>query len=600
MKFWKIGTFVALVMFLPSSLQAVTDSPDRQAEQLFEEVFEQWVALSPMWQTQLGRSTHKGLWDDISPAASDRAHSLYQQQLQKVQALDARQLTPANQLNRRLLIDQLTENIRFYRWRDHSYPVNQMFGWHSRIPAFLINSHTIRSEEDVVAFIARLQGIAPLMEQLIDNLKRRAEKGILPPDFVYPLVIDDCRNIIRGAPFSSSVKEESPLWRHFQQRLKALSLAADKEQRYLAQAKQILQTSVRSAYQDLMDYLSLQARQADSRAGVWKLPQGQAYYQAQLQAMTTTDLTAEQIHQIGLDAVARIHKEMRSLKNTIGFTGSLQAFFRHLQQDPQFYYPNTEQGRAEYLADTRRIIDDVRQVLPEIFGRMPKASLQVKAVEAFREKSAGKAFYQAPAEDGSRPGIYYVNLHDLSAMPKYQMQALAYHEALPGHHMQIAIAQELPNTPSFRRYGHYTAYIEGWGLYAEQITKTLGLYRDPYADFGRLSFELWRAIRLVVDTGLHHYRWSREQAIDYFVRNSPMTRADARREVERYIVLPGQATSYMIGMLEIERLQEQSRQKLGDSFSLAEFHDLILGFGALPLTVLDEQVSAWIDSKIRP
>ncbi|MDO6569662.1 DUF885 domain-containing protein [Gilvimarinus sp. 2_MG-2023] len=609
MKIWNSLRLTLLAMLTLASIATAAAPPeathsDHQAERLFEQVFEQWVALSPMWQTQLGRDTNKGQWDDISPAANTRAHRLYQQQLEQLQALDADSLSPANQLNRRLLINQLQTNIRHYRWRNHSYPVNQMFGWHSHIPAFLINSHTIQNEADIAAFIARLHGVAPLIEQLIKHLQHQAEQGILAPSFVYPLVIQDSRNIISGAPFTATAisatdgaSKPSPLWQHFTQQLDGLALPQAREKRYLNAARDALLNSVEPAYQNLIQTLTTQEQASDTRAGVWKLPQGDDYYRAKLKAITTTEFSAEHIHQMGLDAVARIHQEMKQLQKTIGYKGDLSAFFNHLKQDPTLYYANTPQGRQDYLADTRSIIADIRQLLPDLFGRLPQAELVVKAVEPFREKSAGKAFYQSPAQDGSRPGIYYVNLHDLSAMPRYQMQALAYHEALPGHHMQIAIAQELTNTPAFRRHSHYTAYIEGWGLYAEKVPQELGLYQDPYADFGRLSFELWRAIRLVVDTGLHHYRWSKEQAIDYFASNSPMTRPDATREVERYIVMPGQATAYMIGLLEIERLKSESQQRLGDDFELSDFHDVILGSGALPLNILKEQVDAWIRSK---
>ncbi|MDO3388638.1 DUF885 domain-containing protein [Gilvimarinus sp. SDUM040013] len=605
MTIWKLLTLSVCLtaMHLNVSANDSLNNSDDAAEKLFDDIFEQWVSLSPMMQTRLGRTSDKGLWDDISPAADRRAHKLYQAQLQQVESLEMDTLSAANKLNRQLLINQLSDSIAGYRWREHSYPVNQMFGWHSSIPAFLINAHNVNTEADIQAYISRLQGVSELIAQVIENLEVRAQKGILAPQFVYSQVLQDCRNLISGVPFSTSGVDpslasiDSPLWSDFTSKLNKLELTDSKQQKYLDEARIALRKSLQPAYRNLINTLQKLEQQADNRAGVWKFPAGDDFYRDQLRSITTTELSAEDIHNIGLQAVARIHEEMRALQKSIGFEGNLQEFFTHLKTSPEQYYPDTQQGRAAYLSDTRSIIDQIEHLLPQIFGRLPKAELTVKAVEPFREKSAGKAFYQAPAEDGSRPGIYYLNLHDLAAMPKYQMRALAYHEALPGHHMQIAIAQELENMPAFRRHSHYTAYIEGWGLYAEQAAKELGLYQDPYADFGRLSFELWRAIRLVVDTGIHHYRWTRKQSIEYFVANSPMPRADATREVERYIVLPGQATSYMIGMLKIQALMQQSKNALKTDFSLREFHDQILDSGALPLNILEQKIDSWVNSK---
>ena len=566
-----------------------------RARALFERVFEEQVSLSPMYQTHLGRKTHYGEWDDISPAAEELEQRLYADQLRRVEALDAELLSEENRLNQALLVRELRQNQAHYRWRDHSYPVNQMFGLHAGIASFLINSHRVDNPADAEAYIQRLRGVSDLITQLIDNLERRAQKGVLAPAFVYPYVISDSRNLIQGAPFNR--EGISPLMADFTHKVSALELTPAEQKKLEHRAAEALRTELEPAYQTLISKLEQLALRADNRAGVWKLPNGNAYYQARLQAMTTTEMSAEEVHQFGLSEVARIHDEMSNLIANIGFEGSLAAFFGHIKDDPALYYPDTTAGRKRYLQDTREIIDGMRQALPQLFGHLPEADLHVKAVEPFREKSAGKAFYQAPAEDGSRPGIYYVNLHDLSAMPRYQMEALAYHEALPGHHMQIAIAQEMDELPAFRRHGHYTAYIEGWGLYAERVPKELGFYRNAYSDFGRLSFELWRAIRLVVDTGIHHYRWSRDEAITYFIDNSPMNQADATREVERYIVMPGQATSYKIGMEKILRLREKARAELGGRFKLREFHDQVLSSGALPLDILEQSIDDWIASK---
>jgi uncharacterized protein (DUF885 family) len=295
-----------------------------------------------------------------------------------------------------------------------------------------------------------------------------------------------------------------------------------------------------------------------------------------------------------LREVDRIHAEMRDIMTAVEFDGDLQEFFSFMRTDPQFYYPTTEAGKARYLSEATDLINVMKGRLDEVFLRQPQAELEVRAVEAFREQSAGKAFYSAPASDGSRPGYYYANLFDMNQMPIYQMEALAYHEGIPGHHMQIAIAQELEGVPQFRKYGRFTAYSEGWGLYSEFLPKEMGFYSDPYSDFGRLAMELWRAGRLVVDTGLHHKRWSREEAIDYLKDNTPNPEGDITKAIERYIVMPGQATAYMIGKIKIVELRERAKEELGDAFDIREFHDVIIASGPVPLNIMEERVDAYI------
>jgi uncharacterized protein (DUF885 family) len=337
--------------------------------------------------------------------------------------------------------------------------------------------------------------------------------------------------------------------------------------------------------------------QSDTRDGAWKLPDGDAFYNRALARTTTTDMDAETIHNLGLAEVERIHGEMRDIMRDVNFDGDLQAFFEFTRVDSQFYYPDTPEGKERYLSEATAWIDDMKARLDTLFLVKPQADLVVKAVEPFREKSAGKAFYQRPAPDGSRPGTYYANLYTMEAMPIYQMEALAYHEGIPGHHMQIAIAQELQGIPKFRRFGGYTAYTEGWGLYAELIPKEIGLYDNPYSDFGRLAMELWRACRLVVDTGIHAKKWTREEAIDYLKLNTPNPESDIVKAIERYIVMPSQATAYKVGMLKILELRERAKQVLGEKFDIREFHDAVLKQGPLPLTVLEGQVDIWIAKK---
>jgi uncharacterized protein (DUF885 family) len=330
---------------------------------------------------------------------------------------------------------------------------------------------------------------------------------------------------------------------------------------------------------------------------VWKLPRGDAYYAFALHAATTTRMTAEEIHQLGLREVARIHQDMASIMARVGFKGDLAAYFKYVKEDPKFYYPTTPEGKAAYLQRAAQIIADMRARLGEFFLTLPKAPLVVKPVEPFREQGAAGAFYEEPSADGTRPGTYYVNTVDMHGVPIFEMETLAHHEAIPGHHLQIAIAHELAGLPKFRKYGGYTAYDEGWALYAEYFPKEFGFYADPDQDFGRLYDELLRAVRLVVDTGLHARHWTRAQVMDYFRQNTPESERDLLTETNRYIVWPGQATAYKIGMLRILELRERAKKELGPKFDLREFHDLVLRDGAVPLDILEENVSAWIAKK---
>ena len=328
--------------------------------------------------------------------------------------------------------------------------------------------------------------------------------------------------------------------------------------------------------------------------GVWKLPDGPAFYAERLAAMTTTAMTADEIHELGLAEVARIHGEMEAIKQQVGFAGTLQEFFVSVRTDPRFRFPNTDEGREAYLQTSRDFYAAIEARLPDYFGLRPKGGLVVKRVEAFRELPGAPQHYQQGTPDGSRPGTYYVHLIDMSSMPKFDMESVAYHEGIPGHHMQIAIAQELSGVPTFRTQMGFTAYIEGWGLYAERLSKEMGGFSDPYSDFGRLSAEIWRAIRLVVDTGLHAKGWTEAQAVDYFLANGPTSEGQVRAEVRRYIVMPGQATAYKVGMLKILELRERARAALGERWDIRQFHDAVLGGGALPLSILERRVDEWV------
>jgi uncharacterized protein (DUF885 family) len=584
--------------------QSSVTQADKQAETarlnaFFEEAFEAAIARSPMQQTFLGIKTDYDKWDD----ASDE-NALAEMDIQRAlvaemrESFDPAKLDRQGALSFRLAEYELEQAERSFKYRSNAYLFNQMRGQHAGIPAFLINQHRISDVSDAEAYIARLNGVPEYLGTFVERSKGAADNGVLAPRFVYDYVLESAANVIQGYPFEGSPPETpSPLYEDFAKKVAALDLGDDAKDDLLFRARGALIDSVSPAYVGLIETITEQRDAAGTDDGVWRLPDGANYYAARLANMTTTDMTAAQIHDLGLAEMDRIHAEMTIIKDKVGFDGSLQDFFVFMRNDSQFYKPDTAEGRAEYLAEATALIDTMRERLPDMFNTFPQADLVVKAVEPFREKAAGKAFYQRPAPDGSRPGTYYANLYQMTSMPTYQMEALAYHEGIPGHHMQIAIAQELDGLPKFRKFGGYTAYSEGWGLYTEFLPKELGFYEDPYSDFGRLAMELWRAARLVVDTGLHDKRWTREQATQYLIDNTPNAEWDCIKAIDRYIVMPGQATAYKIGMLKILELRERSQTALGDAFTLGEFHDVFLRDGPIPLAILEEKVDAWIAEK---
>lgn len=575
---------------------AEIQAESQRANQLFEKIFMDGVMRSPMYQSYLGIKDNQDKWDDISDEKAAEEFAIAKENLAQVMAIDADKLDRQTYVSWLLMKQRLENEIEDYQWRHYNYPVNQMFGMHSSVASMLINQHRITDIADAEAYIARLNGLPTLFEQLSENLKIRAEKGIMAPKFVYPYVISDSKNIISGAPFDDG--EPSVLLADFSKKVGHLDIDQEQHDQLLNAAQTALLQAVKPAYESLIATVQELEQQADTRDGVWKLPAGEAFYNNALKRTTTTELTAAEIHEIGLQEVARIHDEMRGIMQQVGFEGTLQDFFEHMRDNEDFIYPDTAEGREQYIADATALIDVMRGRLDELFITKPKADMIVKAVEPFREKSAGKAFYQPPSMDGSRPGVYYANLYDMASMPSYQMEALAYHEGIPGHHMQLAIQQELEGIPSFRKFGRYTAYTEGWGLYTELLPKEIGFYQDPYSDFGRLAMELWRAVRLVVDTGIHAKQWTREESIDFYVQNTPNAEADARKMVERHIVMPSQATAYKIGMLKILELREKAKQELGDQFDIRQFHDVVLANGPVPLNILEQFVDEYIQTTL--
>ena len=575
---------------------ANTEAEDARLLAFLDAGFDAIVATSPQFMTALGIKTDYDKLNDYTDAHDQRVLAMEEAQLAEMKAtFDYEALSPAGQLSYRLFEEQVETDREQHEWRWHRFPISTNGSPAGSIPVFLINQHKVTSVADAEAYIARLVDAERVMNEVSANVRRQAGMGIVPPKLVFEPVRADARKVITGAPFTQGA--DSTVMADFRKKVSALTAPPEVKERLIAEASATLTGPFKRGYDTMFAALDAIEPQAVDNNGAWDLPRGAEYYASRLRDSTTTDLSADQIHQIGLDEVERIHGEMEVIKQKVGFEGTLQEFFAHLKTDEQFQYPNTEAGREQYLKEANAFIDQVMAVAPQYFRRLPKAPLEVRAVEKWREETASVAFYNSPAPDGSRPGIYYVNLADMTQVLKPQIEAISYHEGAPGHHFQIALAQELPGIPKFRRFGGYGAYTEGWGLYSEKLGKEFGFYQDPYSDFGRLSLELWRAVRLVTDTGLHHKRWSREDAIRYFQENSLLSERDIVKEVERYINNPGQATSYMIGQIRIMELREKAKAALGDKFDIREFHTVILGNGALPLDVLEAQVDAYIAAK---
>jgi len=575
----------------PAATPAPTE--DQRLNVFLDAAFDEQAALNPQLLTSLGSRDQYDRLNSYTEAHRERVLALQERQLAELRRqFDPARLSPAGRLSFRLFVKEIEDDRAAFRWRWHNFPVSNNGSPMGNIPVFLINNHRVESVADAEAYVARLREVERVMTEIGANMRRQAEMGIVPPAFNFAPVREDGRRILSGAPFADG--PDMPVFADFKAKVNRLDIPQAEKDRLIAAARDALTGPFRRGYDAMLATLDAIEPRATGNQGASSLPDGAEYYAFRLAQSTTTDLDAQFIHRLGLGQVSEIHRAMEAIKARVGFTGTLQQFFAHLNESQEFKYPNTDEGRQAYLADARAFIAQVMEAAPRWFRRLPRAPLEVRAVEPFRQETAAVAFYNRPAPDGSRPGIFYVNLADMNQVLRPQVEAIAYHEGAPGHHFQTALAQELEGVPKFRRFGGYTAYGEGWGLYAEALGKDMGFYREPISEFGMLSTQLWRAIRLVVDTGIHHKQWTREQAIDYFIANGLLSRRDATKEVERYFNNPGQATAYMIGRLKIIELRDRARDMLRDRFDIRDFHAVVLENGAVPLDVLEELVDAWI------
>jgi uncharacterized protein (DUF885 family) len=604
-----VGTLVACSEPTESQSEAAISTASQQTETQrlnawLDEQYAEQLETSPMTKTALGDKTDYGQLDDFSLAAEQRdLEWLRESVTTMLSEFDYARLTDDGKLSYDMWKFSLERAEAGVPYRQHGYIFGRG-GPHAYLPNFLINFHRVDTVADLDAYVSRLRELDRVFTELLERSRAASAAGIRQPRFGYDFALAEIERVTAGAPFSNSDSSpNSPLWTDLQSKTTALIdeglLSAEEAQVYFQQIQALLAGEVKTAYEEVAAWLREDREIASEEAqGVWALPDGEAFYNYRLAQMTTVDLTAEEIHQIGLDEVARIQDEMETIKQQVGFDGSLQEFFTFMREDEQFYFPNTDEGRQAYLDLNNKYLDAIALKLPDYFGRLPKAALEVRRVEAFREQAGGAQHYSAGTPDGSRPGVFYSHMSDMSTLPIFQLEDVAYHEGSPGHHMQISIQQELEDVPKFRTQYRTTAYTEGWGLYSEWLAKEMGGFEDPYSDFGRLGGEIWRAIRLVVDTGIHSKRWTEEEAVQYFLANSPQAEGAVRSEIKRYIATPGQATAYKIGMLKIQEVRRNAEQALGEAFDIREFHDIVLGAGALPLPLLEARVNRWISDSL--
>jgi uncharacterized protein (DUF885 family) len=588
-----------------SSLEAVVDqqSETEKLNAWFEVKYEEGLMMSPLGLTFQGRKERYNEIDDMSETAQLETLQWKGNSVQEMKTtFDYSKLSDAAKISYDLWEHQYESGLAGKAFMRRGYAFHQMNGTHSFFPTLMMNYHSVETEQDMKDYVSRLSAIGGAMTELTDQAKLAALEGVRPPRFAYEIVVKEAQSIISGVPFDTG-SDDSSLWADAKAKTAILVesgvITEEQGAALLATTRSALVDNLAPGYQNLIAFMNDDIKNtSESAQGVHALPDGAAYYEYRLKSITTTDMSAEEIHQLGLDEVKRIRGEMEVIKEKDGFEGTLQEYFakiRDSKDDEKYYYDNTDEGRQAYIDDATAAIENLKKELPSYFGILPKADLVVKRVEAFREQDGAPQHYYRGTPDGSRPGVYYAHLSDMKAMPKNELEVIAYHEGLPGHHMQISIAQELQGIPKFRTQAGSTAYSEGWALYTEALAKEMpNTYVTLGSDFGRLGSEIWRAIRLVVDTGMHHKQWSQQDAVDFFAENSPAPLQTIETEVRRYLVIPGQATAYKIGMIEIQRLRKISEEQLGDKFDIRAFHDTVLSGGALPLSMLERQVKSWI------
>ena len=588
--------FFAKVMlkdFAKSIAQPATNSLDKFLdESVLEPILDSPQTLTSLGLHQLDFLTnHNENLDDYSVEKSELDHEKFLVYYEKLNNFDETQLPNSAKLN--LEVAKFAANIEkrgFENFRYYMGPFIQFYGTHLSFVNFMTDTHKLVSEKDAEDYIKRISKIPNAIEQLMVFEKRRAKAGIYSPKFVYEKTLLQLTSLIE------TPTDQHPLFITFRDASESMDLENDKRENMLLSLKDNIE-KFKSSYARLKILVEENSNNAREFDGVWSLPNGDDYYKHRLQIFTTTDLTADEIHNLGLQMVEEIQSEIKRILSDEGYDVNrpLADLFVELNNDPRFLFEDSDKGREAILEEYRRINDETYAMLPDYFNELPKAKVVVKRVPIFSEKSAAGGYYQGSSLDGSRPAAWYANLYDINATQTFKMPALSFHEAVPGHHLQIALNQENQNQTLWNKFGYRTsAFSEGWALYAERLAVEAGLIKDPYEMIGSLQSELFRAARLVVDTGLHSKKWTREEAIIYMMDNAGEVRSESESEIERYIVWPGQATSYMIGRIKIMELRERAKTELGNRFDIKDFHSVVLMNGILPLTVLEALVDQYI------
>lgn len=578
-------------------IAAATAAESQRFAAFVDASYERLLDANPSLATAQGDRRGDERWEDQSDRGLAADAALARRELAAARAFRSEVLEPRARLQQRIFVAQQSLLLERDRWRNHLYPLNQIVGPHVDVPRVLA-SQPVEDLAGAQAWLRRLAAVKPHMEGLVQRLEAQAAAGVHLPKSVYPILIAQARNLLSGAPQQDA--GEGPILADFARKLAALPIEPTQRERLLAQARRTLRQDVEPGYRRLVARLEAHAARAAVDGGAWQLPDGAAFYAFLLRQFTTTELDAEAVHALGLAEVERTHREMTTLMRQLGWSGELRGFLQQTRSDPRFFLADDEAGRAAYLARARGIVAAMQSRLPEAFLKPPALPLEIRATEPYRAAGAPGGYYEPGTPDGSRPGIVYLNLLKLDSRPLYDLEALLYHEAVPGHHLQVSSILSDPTIPRLRKVNRWwqdTAFVEGWALYTERLAREMGFYQDPYADFGRLAGELWRATRLVVDTGLHAKRWTREQSIRYLDDNTPSPHAANEQAVDRYLAVPGQATAFTVGMLRIVAERERARAALGTRFDLREFHAAVLENGYVPLWALQENVDRWIAAR---
>ncbi|MBT8040987.1 MAG: DUF885 domain-containing protein [Gammaproteobacteria bacterium] len=540
----------------------------------------------------IGITGHNAKLDDDSLAAGDRFMQQMKDAYDVLLSYEDDDLSEGDLVSKKIAVSMMGAVVEGEKFRFHTFPVNQMFGVQNNFPSFMESTHQVHSVSDAEDYVSRLNAVGVKFDQVLEGLRHREDLGIHPPQFVVTKVLEEMD------AFVNTPAEEGILMVALLEKMEEAGLPEDEQQRLAREARTAIETTVYPAYGRLIEHFVALDDKVQYNHGAWSLPDGDDYYRLALRLMTTTDYSPEYIHGVGLSEVDRIQGEILDILATEGWdvSSGFTAAINEMAEQDRFYYSDSGEGRDQILADYTAMIEDVEARLDPWFETIPEAVVEVDRVPEFKEKTSPGAYYSPAAMDGSRPGMFYANLYDIKATPTYGMRTLTYHEAVPGHHFQISIQREQEDLPFFRRLIPFPAFSEGWALYAERLAKEMGLLEDPYDNIGRLQAELFRAVRLVVDTGIHWARWSREEAIDYMRANTGMAESDVVAEIERYFIIPGQATSYKVGMTKILELRALAETELGDRFDIREFHDVVLTGGSMPLDILEQRVRRWIAS----